>query len=60
MLLYFTLGAITILIIKVNPPEGCQCIEDKVISFKNYRFMGLGESHRYSIGENQYSERQMK
>ncbi|MDG0791434.1 metallophosphoesterase [Cohnella ginsengisoli] len=44
---------------KVNPPEGCQCIEDKIVSYKGFRFMGLGGSHRYSPGEHQYSERQM-
>ncbi|MFD0675195.1 metallophosphoesterase [Cohnella sp. GCM10027633] len=42
------------------PPEGCECIEDKIVTYKGIRIMGLGGSYRYSAGEHQYSERQMK
>jgi predicted phosphodiesterase len=45
---------------KAQPPEGCESIEDKVITYKGIRIMGLGGSNRYSPGEFQYTERQMK
>lgn len=43
-----------------NPPEGCDCIDDKLIVYKGLRILGLGGSRRYSPGSHQYSERQMK
>lgn len=43
-----------------RPPEGCDCIEDKVVTFKGLRIMGLGGSILYSGGEHQFSERQMR
>ncbi len=42
------------------PPEGCDCIEDKLVVFKGLRILGLGGSMRYSPGRNQYSEREMR
>ena len=42
-----------------NPPEGCDCIDDKLIVYKGLRILGLGGSRRYSSGAHQYSERQM-
>lgn len=41
------------------PPEGCDCIEDKVFVYKGLRILGIGGSRRYSRPENQYTERQM-
>ena len=43
-----------------RPPEGCDCIEDKVVTVKGLRIMGLGGSILYSGGEHQFSERQMR
>lgn len=43
-----------------RPPEGCDCIEDKLIIFNGLRIAGLGGSRLYSGGKNQYSEREMK
>ena len=43
-----------------NPPEGCDCIEDKLIVYKGLRILGLGGSRRYTHGAHQYSERQMR
>ena len=43
-----------------TPPEVCDCIEDKVVTFKGLRIMGLGGSILYSGGEHQFSERQMR
>ena len=42
-----------------HPPEGCECIEDKLISVKGLRIMGLGGSILYSGGPHQYTEREM-
>ena len=43
-----------------HPPEGCDCIEDKLVVFNGLRIAGLGGSRLYSGGKNQYSEREMK
>lgn len=43
-----------------EPPEGCDCIDGKVIEFKGYRIMGLGGCMKYNRGVHQYTERQMK
>ena len=43
-----------------NPPEGCDCIDDKLIVYKGLRILGLGGSRRYTPGSHQYSERQMR
>ena len=42
-----------------NPPEGCDCIEDRLAVFKGLRILGLGGSALYSGGPHQYTERQM-
>ena len=42
-----------------TPPEGCECIEDKVVTFNGLRILGLGGCQRYSQGEHQYTEEQM-
>ena len=43
-----------------EPPEGCDCIDGKIIEFKGYRIMGLGGCLKYNRGAHQYTERQMK
>ena len=43
-----------------TPPEGCDCIEDKLVVFKGLRILGLGGSFRYRPGPHQYSEGQMR
>ncbi|MGN0748011.1 MAG: metallophosphoesterase [Aristaeellaceae bacterium] len=42
-----------------TPPEGCVCIEDRIVKIGNLRVMGLGGSLRYSPGPHQYTESQM-
>ncbi len=42
------------------PPEGCDCIEDKVVTFKNIRIAGLGGSIEYNGGFYQYPEAKMQ
>ena len=41
------------------PPEGCDCVEDKLMTVKGLRILGLGGSAVYSGGNHQYTERQM-
>ena len=43
-----------------DPPEGCDCIEDKLVTVRGLRILGLGGCPRYSGGPNQYTERQME
>ena len=43
-----------------TPPEGCECIEDKLVEVNGLRILGLGGSARYSGGPHQYTERQMR
>lgn len=42
-----------------RPPEGCDCIEDKIVTFHGLRILGLGGCLRYSDGPHQYSDEQM-
>ena len=44
---------------KARPPEGCDCIDGKLVTVKGIRILGLGGSRRYNNGEHQYTERQM-
>lgn len=39
-----------------HPPEGCECIDNKIYVYKGVRFMGLGGSMRYREGVHQYTE----
>ena len=43
-----------------RPPEGCDCIEDKLVKINGLRILGLGGSADYNGGEHQYNERRMK
>ena len=43
-----------------HPPEGCDCIEDRIVTVGGLRILGLGGSMRYSDGPHQYTERQMR
>ena len=43
-----------------QPPEGCECIEDKVYTYRGLRILGLGGCPSYNGGRYQYTERQMK
>lgn len=42
------------------PPEGCVCIDDKVVSYKGVRILGLGGCMRYKEGPYMYTENQMR
>jgi Icc-related predicted phosphoesterase len=39
-----------------RPPEGCDCIDGKLVVHNGIRIMGLGGSIRYKPGDNQYTE----
>lgn len=41
------------------PPEGCDCIEDKLYIHNGLRILGLGGSPHYNGGPHQYTEQQM-
>lgn len=43
-----------------NPPEGCDCIEDKIVVYKGLRILGLGGCRWYHPGPHQITEREMK
>ena len=45
---------------EIRPPEGCDCIEDKLVVYNGVRILGLGGSIRYRSGPHQYTERQMR
>lgn len=43
-----------------RPPEGCECIEDKLVKVNGLRILGLGGCPVYSGGPHQYTEREMR
>lgn len=43
-----------------RPPEGCECVEDRIVTAKGLRILGLGGSPCYNGGPCQYTERQME
>lgn len=40
-------------------PQGCMCIDGRLINYKGLRILGFGGSMRYSTGGNQYTEKEM-
>ena len=42
-----------------HPPEGCVCIDGKVVTVNGLRILGLGGCMRYRDGIHQYTELQM-
>jgi len=43
-----------------NPPEGCDCIDDKLVVYNGIRILGLGGCRRYHPGKHQYTEEEMR
>ena len=43
-----------------KPPEGCDCIDDKLVTVGGLRILGLGGSRKYNDGPHQYTDRQMQ
>ncbi len=44
---------------KKDPPEGCDCVDDRIITVNGLRILGLGGAPRYNDGPWQFTERQM-
>lgn len=42
------------------PPEGCECIDDRLVRYNGLRILGLGGCGLYSGGKYQYTEREMR
>ncbi len=63
-----TMGNIPLLYVHGNhdgryagtPPEGCICAEDRVVTVKGLRVLGLGGCPVYNGGPHQYTEGQMR
>lgn len=43
-----------------HPPEGCEDIDGRLITFNGLRILGLGGCMRYHPGDHQYTEREME
>ena len=43
-----------------NPPEGCECLDDRVVCFRGVRFLGFGGCKRYNLDPYQYTEKEME
>ena len=43
-----------------EPPEGCDCIDDKLVIYNGLRILGLGGCPWYRPGKYQYSEKEME
>lgn len=43
-----------------RPPEGCDCIDDRLVVYNGLRILGLGGCRQYHPGPHQYSEKQMR
>jgi len=44
----------------LNPPYGCDILDDHIVVYNGVRILGLGGSYRYKDGPYQYSERDMR
>ena len=42
-----------------RPPEGCECVDDRLIKCKGLRILGLGGCVRYNYGVYQYTDKEM-
>ncbi len=42
-----------------QPPEGCECIDGRMVNYKGIRILGLGGCIEYSSGPYQYTQKQM-
>lgn len=43
-----------------TPPEGCDCIDDRLINYKGVRILGLGGCKKYREAPHQYTEKEMQ
>lgn len=45
---------------RLNPPEGCDCIDGHIVTYNGVRILGLGGCRKYHPGPHQYTEYQMR
>jgi len=45
---------------EITPPEGCDCIDGRLVNYNGLRILGLGGCRRYHPGDHQYSEKEMR
>ena len=45
---------------EINPPEGCDCIDGRLVNYNGLRILGLGGCRRYRRGAHQYTDKQMR
>ena len=43
-----------------SPPEGCICVDGKIVEVSGVRVLGLGGSYRYRAGSCMYTEKEMR
>lgn len=43
-----------------EPPEGCVCVEDKIVVVDGVRILGLGGSYRYRDSKYMFTEKEMR
>lgn len=43
-----------------SPPEGCICVDGKIVEVNGVRVLGLGGSYRYRAGSCMYTEKEMR
>lgn len=43
-----------------RPPDGCDCIDDKLVVYNGVRILGLGGCRQYHPGPHQYTEKEMR
>ena len=43
-----------------RPPEGCDCIDDHIVTYNGVRILGLGGCRKYHPGPHQYTENEMR
>ncbi|MCH3967938.1 MAG: metallophosphoesterase [Atopobiaceae bacterium] len=63
-----TMGNVPVLYVPGNhdgsylrkPPEGCECVDDRLVTVGGVRILGLGGSASYNGGPYQYDESQMR
>jgi len=45
---------------EITPPEGCDCIDGRLVNYNGLRILGLGGCRRYRRGAHQYTDKQMR
>lgn len=43
-----------------HPPEGCECVDGRVVSVGGVRVLGFGGSMKYGVGPYMYTEKEMR